>query len=75
MQTEPRLQPVADDDANDELHLHQDISDQTWAELETHYSVQERMDLVFAVGQYTLVSMVLNTFGIERDPGVPGFDS
>jgi len=30
------------------------------------------MDVVFTVGQYTLVSMVLNTLGIERDEGVVG---
>ncbi len=31
------------------------------------------MDLVFAVGQYVLTSMALNTFGVQRDDGVPGF--
>jgi hypothetical protein len=27
------------------------------------------MDLGFAIGQYTLVSMVLNTLGIQIEPG------
>jgi len=27
------------------------------------------MDLVFAVGQYHLVSMVLNSLGIQVEPG------
>jgi hypothetical protein len=27
------------------------------------------MDLVFTVGQYTQVSMILNTFGVPLDPG------
>jgi hypothetical protein len=31
------------------------------------------LDLLFAVGQYTLVSMVLNSCGVELDPGVHGF--
>jgi hypothetical protein len=31
------------------------------------------IDLVFAVGQYTLVSMALRSFGVQRDAGVPGF--
>jgi hypothetical protein len=26
------------------------------------------MDIVFAVGQYTLVSMALNTLGVQLDP-------
>ena len=34
---------------------------------------QQLMDLVFAVGQYTLVSMALNSFGVQLDPGVEGF--
>ena len=27
------------------------------------------MDAVFTVGQYTQVSMFLNTFGVQLDPG------
>ncbi len=61
--------------ATDELHDNQMITDGTWGELEDHFSLEQRMDLVFAVGQYSLVSMALNTFGVERDPGVPGFAS
>ena len=30
-------------------------------------------DVVFAVGQYQLVSMALNTFGVQLDKGVKGF--
>jgi hypothetical protein len=28
------------------------------------------MDIVFAVGQYNLVSMALNTLGVQLDPGL-----
>ncbi len=28
------------------------------------------MDLVFAIGQYHLVSFALNAFGVERDDGL-----
>jgi alkylhydroperoxidase family enzyme len=59
--------------AADELHEDQFVSDETWRALEEHYDEQQRMDLVFAVGQYTLVSMALNTFGVQLDPGVEGF--
>ena len=37
------------------------------------WSTQQVMDLVFAVGQYQLVSMALRSFGVQREPGVPGF--
>jgi len=29
------------------------------------------MDVVFAVGQYNLVSMALNTLGVQLDEGLP----
>ena len=32
------------------------------------------MDLVFAVGQYTLVSMALKTFGVPLDDFLTGWD-
>jgi alkylhydroperoxidase family enzyme len=60
--------------AADELHRHQEIGDDTWRALCAHFDEQQRIDLVFAVGQYVLVSMALNTFGVPRDEGVPGFD-
>jgi len=31
------------------------------------------MDVVFTVGQYNLVSMALNTLGVQQDEGLPGF--
>ena len=31
------------------------------------------MDLVFTVGQYNLVSMALNSFGVQLDEGLEGF--
>ena len=31
------------------------------------------MDTVFTVGQYTLVSMALNSLGVQLDPGLEGF--
>jgi hypothetical protein len=53
--------------AVDELYHEAFISDATWRELATMYSTQQLMDLVFTVGQYTLVSMALNTFGVPLD--------
>jgi len=57
--------------ATDELHADAFISDATWAELAKTWSTQQLMDLVFTVGQYNLVSMALNTFGVQPEPGLP----
>ena len=61
--------------AADELHDDQVVSDATWRALGERYSEEQLMDLVFTIGQYTLVSMALNSFGVQLDPGVEGFPS
>ncbi|HEY5646470.1 MAG TPA: carboxymuconolactone decarboxylase family protein [Pseudomonadales bacterium] len=60
--------------ATDELHEDAHVSDATWRGLEQHLSRQQLMDLVFTVGQYNLVSMALNSFGVQADEGLPGWD-
>lgn len=59
--------------AADELHADAFISDKTWKALSERYNTQQLMDTVFAVGQYHLVSMSLNSFGVQLDKGVKGF--
>jgi 4-carboxymuconolactone decarboxylase len=59
--------------AVDELHTDAFVSDVTWKGLSGQLSTEQLMDLVFAVGQYNLVSMALNTLGVQLDDGVPGF--
>jgi 4-carboxymuconolactone decarboxylase len=59
--------------ATDELHDDKLISDATWAALGQHWSDEQRMDLVFAVGQYTMVSMALRSFGVPLDDFLEGF--
>ena len=59
--------------AADELHADAFISDATWTALSERYTTEQLMDVVFAVGQYNLVSMALNTFGVQLDTGVKGF--
>lgn len=54
--------------ATDELYKDAFISNETWQGLSKHYNVQQMMDIVFAVGQYNLVSMALNTLGVQLDP-------
>ena len=59
--------------AVDELIDDHYLSDETWGALVASWSTQQVIDLVFAVGQYQLVSMALRSFGVQREPGVPGF--
>jgi 4-carboxymuconolactone decarboxylase len=58
--------------AADELHQDQSLTDATYAELTAEFEEQQLLDIVFTVGQYHLVSMALNAFGVERDDGVSG---
>ena len=60
--------------AVDELHADAFISDETWNKLGEHFDTQQMMDIVFTVGQYNLVSMALNSFGVQLDEGLPGWD-
>ncbi|MEJ6670471.1 MAG: alkylhydroperoxidase family enzyme [Candidatus Azotimanducaceae bacterium] len=57
--------------ATDELRADAFVTDPTWQALAGLYSEQQLMDLVFTVGQYQLVSMALNTFGVQLDPDLP----
>lgn len=59
--------------ATDELHNDAFITDETWAGLARTYSEQQMMDVVFTVGQYNLVSMALNSFGVQLDDNIGGF--
>ena len=51
--------------AVEELHRDQFVSDATWNTLAANYRTEQLIDIVFAVGQYTMVSMALNTFGVQ----------
>jgi 4-carboxymuconolactone decarboxylase len=59
--------------AVDELRSDACLADATWDGLAKSYSTQQMMDLVFTVGQYNLVSMALNSFGVQLDEGLRGF--
>jgi alkylhydroperoxidase family enzyme len=60
--------------AVDELRADAFISDPTWLALSDHFNRQQLLDLIFTVGQYNLVSMALNSLGVQLDEGVPGFN-
>jgi len=59
--------------ATDELWNDAMISDGTWRELSRFLNTEQLMDVVFTVGQYNLVSMALNSFGVQLDEGLVGF--
>ena len=59
--------------AADELHADQFVSNETWSDLSKHYETRQLMDLLFTVGQYTLVSMALNSLGVQLEPGAARF--
>lgn len=55
--------------ATDDLHVDQFIGEAAWRALLEHFSPKQAMDVVFTAGQYTQVCMMLNTFGVQLDPG------
>jgi 4-carboxymuconolactone decarboxylase len=74
----PRAAGLSENDrallqATDELHKDAFISDATWARLDKTYDTRQLMDIVFAVGEYNLVSMALNSFGVQLEEGLEGF--
>jgi len=60
--------------AADELHDDACITDATWAALAERYDVPQLIEVPMVVGQYHLVSYTLNSLGVQRDEGVPGFE-
>jgi 4-carboxymuconolactone decarboxylase len=61
--------------AADELHDDSCISDATWAALAERYDEKQLIEVTMVVGQYHLVSFALNSLGVQREPGVAGFEA
>ena len=59
--------------AVDELYRDAFISDATWQALSAQYNTQQLMDLVYTVGTYNMVSMALNSWGVQLEKGMRGF--
>ena len=75
-------QPMTDDDAwsplerallraADELHTTTNVTDETWTILADSLEPPALVELLFVVGQYTMLSMVANTAGIEPPASSP----
>jgi 4-carboxymuconolactone decarboxylase len=50
--------------AADELHTTTTISAGTWATLAAHYDPSALVEIIFVVGQYTMLSMLANAAGV-----------
>jgi alkylhydroperoxidase family enzyme len=48
-----------------ELHADQEIGDATWAALRANWSEAQAIDLIFLVGQYTMVAMALKSLRVQ----------
>lgn len=59
--------------AVDELYEDAFIRDDTWKILAAEYDRRQLIDLIFTVGQYNMVSMALNTLGVQLDERLTGF--
>ncbi len=59
--------------AADELHATTTVSDATWRELSAHFEPQALVEMLFVVGQYTMLSMVANAAGIDAPDGSTGW--
>jgi 4-carboxymuconolactone decarboxylase len=60
--------------AADELHSDACITDETWAVLAANLDERQLIEVPMLVGQYHIVSFTLNTLGIQREPGLGGFN-
>jgi 4-carboxymuconolactone decarboxylase len=54
--------------AVNELRYEAQVSDVSWSALRSHYSVEQTIDVIYTAGQYQLVSMALNSAGVNAPP-------
>jgi 4-carboxymuconolactone decarboxylase len=61
--------------AADELRREAFISNATWETLGKHYSMKERIEIVYTVGGYSMTGLAINSFGVQVEPGYPKMPS
>jgi alkylhydroperoxidase family enzyme len=54
--------------AADELHVDSFVSDATWKTLAASYTNEQLVDLVFTVGEFTMIAGTVNSLGVEIEP-------
>ena len=55
--------------ASDELYRDDVISDATWSALASRLDAKQLLDVLTTTGGYRMVSMALNTLGVQLEPG------
>jgi hypothetical protein len=58
--------------AADELHTSRFITDATWKMLAGRYSEAQLLEVIFVVGNYTMLTMYHNSVGLALEPTVKG---
>ena len=59
--------------AVDELYIDTFITDKTWNALAERYNTHQIMDLIFTVGNYNMLAMAINSFGVQLEEGLKSF--
>lgn len=59
--------------AVNELYTDTFITDKTWNALSERYNTHQIMDLVFTVGNYNMLAMAINSFGVQLEEGLTSF--
>ena len=60
-------------DAVDEIQASDRVGDDTWAELAGRYTEAELLELLALVGFYRMTAGILNSAGVEPEPGAAGW--
>ena len=58
--------------AADELHTSRFIKDATWKSLAARYDNAQLLEVIFVVGNYTMLTMYHNSVGLALEPGIQG---
>ena len=57
----------------DQLSTGTTVDDATWASLRSFYDEAQALEATILVGFYRMMAGFVNTIGVEREPGVPGW--
>ncbi len=75
--TEPQAVWTAPDEllvrVADEMVEHAMLTDRTYDDLARRYNAAQLMEAILIPGFYRMIAGFVNTIGVEREPGVPGW--
>jgi alkylhydroperoxidase family enzyme len=57
----------------DDIDADDCVADDTWRLLAEHFSQSDIIELVAVVAYYRLAAVFINSFGVQREAGVPGW--